>query len=137
MLNLIVLLLAISKGLIGWSQLSDVKLKWKYEKQFGQQIQVPVFGEKLRALEGKAFVVSGYYIPAELDKNSIILSKLPYASCFFCGGAGIDSVIEIQFAKKLRRFKLDEIVKVSGTLHLNDSDYDHMIFILTNAKEVE
>lgn len=137
MLNSIVLLVALYKGLIGWSQLSDVKLKWEYEKQFGQQVQVPVFGKKLRALEGDAFVVSGHYIPAELDKNSIILSKLPYASCFFCGGAGIDSVIEIQFAKKPRRFKLDEIVKVSGTLQLNDSDYDHMIFILTNAKEVE
>lgn len=137
MFSTVLLVLILSKDLVGWSALADVTLKWKYVEQFGQQVEIPVFGEKLKAKEGKPFTVSGYYVPAEMDGNGIILSKRPYAQCFFCGGSGIESVIEVYFDKKPRRFKLDEIVKVSGTLKLNESDYDHLIFILNDAKEVE
>ena len=76
MINSIILFLVISKGLIGWSALEDVQLKWKYVEQFGQQVEIPVFGDKIRKLQGKEFVVSGHYIPAELEGNVIILSKV-------------------------------------------------------------
>ena len=137
MLSNILLLMALSKELVGWTTLSDVTLNWKYVEKFGEQVEIPVFGQSLRSKEGQEFVVSGYFMPAEVEGNGIILSKMSYASCFFCGSAGIDSVIEIRFDKKQRNFKLDEIVKVSGILDLNDSDFDHLIFILKHAKIVE
>ena len=137
MLNHIILSMFLVNSLVGWSVLSDVSFKLEYYEQFGQEIEIPVFGERLKAQEGRSFTVSGYFVPAEMEGNSIILSKLPYASCFFCGGAGIESVIEVQFADEHRRFDLDEIVTVRGTLVLNDDDFEHLIFILKDAREVQ
>ena len=137
MLNTITLIIALSDGLLGWNYLSDVKTELRYVEQFRQKVEIPIFGEELRSKEGKEFIVSGHFIPAAVEGNTVILSKMPFAACFFCGGAGIDSVIEVQFEGKPRTFDLDEIVKVSGTLVLNDSDFDHMIFILKDAKEIK
>ena len=43
----------------------------------------------------------------------------------------------MQFADEHRRFDLDEIVTVRGTLVLNDDDFEHLIFILKDAREVQ
>ncbi len=54
--------------------------------------------------------------------------------CFFCGGASPASVAEIYFKVKPPRFKADQIIAVRGILKLNDSDIDHMNFILNDAE---
>jgi hypothetical protein len=67
------------------------------------------------------------------DNRGIILSKVPYSACFFCGGAGPESVVEVYFTDKHPRFKADQVIKVTGILRLNDTDITHMNFILTGA----
>ena len=82
--------------------------------------------------------LGGYYLPLEYDRKTIVLSKLPFASCFFCGGnVGQETIAEIQFADKTRRFMPDEIIKVRGKLKLNNSDFDHFVFILEEAELLE
>jgi len=54
--------------------------------------------------------------------------------CFFCGGAGPESVAEVIFKDKTPRLKPDQLVTITGTLDLNDTDVMHMNFILREAQ---
>lgn len=54
------------------------------------------------------------------------------ASCFFCGGAGPETIIEVIFKKK-PPFKTDQIVEITGILELNADDVDHCNYILKEA----
>jgi hypothetical protein len=82
-------------------------------------------------MEGKEVTIEGFYVPfAPEDGNYIILSKFPQSQCFFCGGGGPESVVEVYFAKDNPKFQVDDLIKVKGKLSLNSEDYEHMPFIL-------
>jgi hypothetical protein len=55
------------------------------------------------------------------------------SQCFFCGGAGPESIVEVNFARELPKFQIDDLVTVKGKLKLNIDDMDHVNFILTDA----
>ena len=93
----------------------------------------PKFTDELKELEGTEVELSGYYIPLSLD-SAIMLSALPYSSCFFCGGAGPETVAEIQMYPLPKALSPDAFIKVKGKLKLNDWDLNHMNFILEEAK---
>jgi hypothetical protein len=119
----------------GWDVFARVKFSEKFMKELNEYYLVPLMDSKIKSYEGKEITLKGYYLPYELDdKNRIIISKNPYSQCFFCGGAGPESVSEIVFASKRPRFKADQIITVIGTLKLNASDINHMNFILENAR---
>lgn len=119
----------------GWGLFARVKFTEKFIKELNEYYLVPFWDSKIKSHEGKEITLKGYYLPFELDdKNRIILSKNPYSQCFFCGGAGPESVSEIVFASKHPRFKADQIISVTGTLKLNATDINHMNFILVNAR---
>ena len=134
----IILLFTLNGGLIGWSTFESVTFQWKYNEDLGAQIQMPHFGREILELEGTEIELSGYYLPLEINRYHIIISKQPFASCFFCGGDnGPESVAEIHFSEKPPRMQADEIVHVRGKLKLNPDDFDHMVFILEEARIVE
>jgi hypothetical protein len=121
-----------------WEIFATVKFTSKYYKQYKEHFLTPSFDANLRTLEGTDMVLSGHYMPLDLpDKKSIIISKYPYAACFFCGGAGPESVAEIQFTKPAPRFKADQIITIKGKLKLNYTNVDHLNFILTEAEVVK
>jgi hypothetical protein len=120
--------------LAAWDILEKVKFSPVFFKEFNEQFLVPQFDAKIKAYEGKEMIFKGYYMPIDLeDSRTIILSKFPYSQCFFCGGAGPESVVEVVFPSKHPRFKADQIITVKGTMTLNDKDINHMNFILKNA----
>ena len=132
-----VLNLFIAQGLIGWENLQDVKFNWEYRPEVNAKVEMPVFGKKLLSLEGSVIELSGYNIPVTINRKEIILSKEPFASCFFCGGnGGPGSVVQVRFKQVPGRFKQDEIVHVKGKLKLNPDDFDNMVFILTDAEVI-
>jgi hypothetical protein len=143
MKNVIVsLMLMVSFAAIGygqstltWKQLADVKYEPRYFKEINQKILTPLFGKTPKAYEGKEVLIAGYVLP--LDVKLYALSKFPYASCFFCGGAGAETIIELQLhPKAATRYKMDEWRTFKGTLRLNDSDVMHFNYILENAMPV-
>lgn len=118
----------------GWGILANVKFTEKLYKPLNEYYLYPLFDSAIRAREGKSITLRGHYIPMDLEDNRvIILSKVPNAACFFCGGAGPESVVEIYFPAKHPRFKTDQVLTIRGKLKLNDSDIDHMNFIITDA----
>lgn len=120
----------------GWELFASVKFKSKYIKEYNEKFLVPEFDSKIRNLAGTKVKLKGHYMPFDFKDNTIILSKFPYSSCFFCGGAGPESVAEIQLSNKPGKLKADQVIIVEGNLQLNDQDVNHMNFILTNAEIV-
>ena len=96
----------------------------------------PAFPPELKALEGKQVELTGFYIPLEIsDSKMVILSKYPMAECFFCGGSGPESVAVVYLREKPgKRMKMDDIIRVSGKLVLNEHDVDELNFIIKDAK---
>ncbi len=115
-----------------WHLLSDVALVRKYDNFLSQEVDVPVFSVKLRRKEGEEITLEGYVIPLETAKNQyFVLSRFPFQSCFFCGAAGPETVVEVYGERSFSVF--DQRVRVTGELQLNDGDPLHLFYILKNA----
>lgn len=113
---------------LNWDVLRDVKYKKRYNKEYDQYFDYPVFGETTKALNGKKVSIKGYIIP--LDVGFYALSKNPYAACFFCGGAGPESIAGLTFAKPPKRLKTDEFLTLQGVFVLNESDVNSFMYQL-------
>lgn len=120
-----------------WKLLSDVEIKDRYDEAAGYEVSYPVFGEKARSLDGELITVKGYMIPYEvyLGPKYFILSSLPIAACFFCGGAGPETVMEVFTSNSIEL--TNETIKVRGRLELNPDDPDRMMYILKDAELVD
>ena len=122
---------------ITWYTLSDVKWKMEYVKSAKNFFQMPRFGKNLIALDSTEINIKGFYIPVSADGSLSVVSAKPSSACFFCGTGGVESVIEIVADANTRRFKhlkTDEYIEVTGTLKLNKTDQEHLMYILENAK---
>ena len=134
---MIYLLTAFQIPVSGWDIFENTRYEWQYIEEMEREAELPIFDDEIKALEGTEILLTGYYLPFQIEGNRIILSKLPYAACFFCGGdAGLESVAEIQFKIDPPKFMLDEMVTVKGNLKLNEREYGHLIFILEEATVV-
>jgi hypothetical protein len=117
-----------------WSSFAKTKFEPRYDEKLGEYIFHPNFAQDLKALVGKEITIEGYYVPfAPEDGNYIVISKFPMSQCFFCGGAGPESVAEVNFSKELPKLDVDDLITVKGKLKLNMDDLDHVTFILTDA----
>lgn len=83
--------------------------------------------------EGEEVNISGYLIPIDLEAGKYALSKNPFTSCFFCGNAGPETVIELRFPESPGRFATDEYVMIKGTLVLNRNG-SGLFFVIRNAE---
>lgn len=121
-----------------WALFAKTRFIEKLNREFGMYFLYPKFPEELKAMEGKIVTVSGFYIPLDMNNSDIaVVSKFPNAECFFCGGAGPESILVGYLKKKpARRIKMDEIVKIRGKLKLNEDDIDELNFILLDAEIV-
>ncbi|MEL6865206.1 MAG: hypothetical protein AAFP19_12335 [Bacteroidota bacterium] len=120
-----------------WKTLSKITFKKKYDELMGFKIDVPVFSEEIKALEGQEVTVKGYIVPVEGYKShtEFILSAFPYNMCFFCGGAGPETVMEVSAVEAIK-YTIDPIT-VTGILELNDDDINRLIYAIKEVKIVE
>ena len=116
-----------------WNMLSDVTFKDVYLEEYDIYYYYPTFGPKVLDMEGREVKVSGYVIPVDYDENYYVLSAFPYASCFFCGGAGPESVIDLRLKEGHRKFKTDERFTFRGVFRTNTSDIYSLNYILEDA----
>jgi hypothetical protein len=120
-----------------WATLTDVTFKDVYVKEQDMYYWKPTFGPSVRALEGKEVYITGYVIPVDYDENFYVISRYPYANCYFCGGGGPESVVDLRFAGKNRTYKTDERLTFKGKLKLNATDIYQMNYILEGAVEYQ
>jgi hypothetical protein len=125
---------SVAQEVNGWPIFSRVEFRPKFVEDFNAHVYYPIFTDEIKKLEGKQVVLEGYVIPLEVETEFTVLSFYPYAQCFFCGGAGPESIASVYFKKTPRKFKLDEFVKIKGILVLNEDDIDQTNFIIADAE---
>lgn len=120
-----------------WKTLAKITYKKEYDEFLGFKIDKPVFSEEIKALNGKEVTVKGFIIPVEGYKShkEFIFSAFPYSMCFFCGGAGPESVMEVTAIEPVV-YSAESIV-LKGKLKLNNDDVNKLMFALTDAKIVK
>ena len=119
-----------------WEDLTDVEFKDVYVEELDAYYWKPIFGTSVQNLEGKRFHITGYVIPVDLDEDFYVLSRYPYANCFFCGGAGPETVVDLQFTgRPPREYATDERLTFAGELKLNSDDVYQMNYIIVGAHE--
>lgn len=119
-----------------WKTLAKITYKKEYDEFLGFKIDKPVFSKDIKALNGKEVTVKGFIIPVEGYKGhkEFILSAFPYSMCFFCGGAGPESVMEVVAIEPIEYSS--EAVTIKGKLALNTDDVNKLMYSLSGAKLV-
>jgi hypothetical protein len=120
-----------------WETLRDVTFKKKWYAEESIYMLHPTFGPSIQKLKNQPVVITGYILPVDLDANLYVLSAFPFSACFFCGGAGPETVMTLNFKKGTRKFKTDERLTFQGTLKLNADDIYQMNYILDGAEIVD
>ena len=117
-----------------WKALASVSYEVS-EDDYGE-LYVPKFSEKAESLEGTTVTVPGYIIPFDglFKPEHLIVSSLPLASCFFCGSGGPETVMEIFLEEPVEYTAA--LVAFKGTLKLNDTDFEQLMYILEDAEFV-
>jgi hypothetical protein len=120
-----------------WKTLAKITYKKEYDEFLGFKIDKPVFSEEIKALNGKEVTVKGFVIPVEGYKShkEFIFSAFPYSMCFFCGGAGPESVMEVTASEPVE-YSAESIV-LKGKLKLNSDDVNKLMYSLTEARIVK
>lgn len=120
----------------GWNLLSEVKLQQGYDEFMGGEIDQPVFSDNLFDKEGEEITLEGFVIPMDAQQTAgyFVLSRFPYQSCFFCGAAGPETVVEV-FSKTIVN-RIDQKVRVKGRLVLNRDNPLHLFYILQDCTVV-
>lgn len=119
-----------------WELFASTHFEEKLNRSMGMHFYYPRFTTNLLAFQGKIIELEGFYIPLDLENSrTMVLSKYPMAECFFCGGSGPESIALVHLKTPPgRRLKMDQIVRVKGTLKLNATNVKEMTFIISNAE---
>ncbi len=120
-----------------WKTLAKITYKKQFDELMGFKVDVPVFSEAVKALDGQEVQVRGYIIPIEGYKShtEFILSAYPYNMCFFCGGAGPETVMEVTSVEGIEYTA--EPITIKGILRLNDSDINKLMYALEQVELVQ
>ena len=134
------LLLFMCLGLIGfaqerlsWNTFERLNFEEVYEPTTASWVQVPVWTEELKQWDGKLVRITGYIIALDAVNSQYALSAFPFSSCFFCGAAGPESVLELDL-KHQQEYLTDEVITFKGVLELNA---DPLKFPLTLKYAIE
>jgi len=120
---------------ISWQDLEDVEFSDMYVDSIGEYVLYPHFGFNIRELDQKQIELSGYILAIDPETNYYVLSKSPFASCFFCGAGGPETIVELSLKSTKETFYMDEFTTIKGVLKLNADDIYRCIYILEEAYE--
>ena len=120
-----------------WKTLAKITYTKQYDELMGFKVDVPVFSEDILAMEGEIIEVKGYIIPVEGYKShkEFIFSAFPYTMCFFCGGAGPETVMDV-YASNPVEYSAEQVT-LRGKLELNATDINRLMYALNEAELVE
>ena len=120
-----------------WKTLAKVEIEKKFDENLNFEIDFPTFSEEVKKLDGKTIELEGWMIPLEelQGESYFVLSSLPFANCFFCGGAGPETVAEV-FAKEKIKYT-EKRIRVRGKLKINADDPLQLMYVLQEAEIVD
>jgi hypothetical protein len=122
---------------ITWEALADVTFTDKYYEEEDAYFYFPEFGKKLKELDGKEVVLKGYMLILGANQDVYILSRNTFASCFFCGGSGPESIVELKLKPGHPKYTMDQLVTIKGKFKLNKEDIYQCNYIFEEAEPYE
>lgn len=122
---------------LDWVTLADVKFEKEYSEELMLEYDVATFGDLIKQFDGKEVQISGYVIALDALGVSFVLSRNPNATCFFCGGGGPETIVDIKVKPKaLKRYKMDERKTFKGILKMHTDNSGSFIYLLTEAEPI-
>jgi hypothetical protein len=94
----------------------------------------PQFPSWLDKYKNQEVVIHGYLVPVDVEGNQYALSRYAFSSCFFCGNAAPNTVVELVFKERPDSLITDQFVVVKGILVFNANDPFRLFFILQQAE---
>ena len=117
-----------------WRQLATTSFTEYYDNSKSIWSLEAQFPEAVLDLQGKEVYITGYVLPIDTKGELYALSAYPFSSCFFCGGAGPETVMGLEFASQPGRLATDAVKTYSGRLVLSSKPNSGFYFTLTNVK---
>ena len=124
----------VSADTLTWKLLGEIKYLKKKHASYGE-VDFPVINTKLKKLAKKTIVMSGFIVP--IDNKNYALSKNVFASCFFCGKSGPETIMGIKFKGATPKLKTDTYLTIKGTFRPNENDVEDWIYNCDNAEIVK
>ena len=122
-----------------WGTLSLIRYDLSVD-EYGLSVHKPThFTKMIEDLDGKEIELAGFIVPLEGKKKQrhLYFSAYPYASCFFCGNAGPETVIEVFMGGENYLEYTDKQIRISGTFRFVPGDFSSVMYQLENAKIIE
>ncbi|EJF51994.1 hypothetical protein SapgrDRAFT_0241 [Saprospira grandis DSM 2844] len=126
-----------------WDIFLELEFDLGLDQSLEEVIMQPLFTKAIRAYDQQTIEIEGFIIPHDIvaqamgpgdDGSMFMLSAFPTASCFFCKGAGPESVMEV-YPKSPIPYSQGK-VKIRGRLELNEFDFLKMAYLLRDAEIV-
>ena len=124
----------VSADTLTWKLLGEIKYMKKKHASYGE-VDFPMINTKLKKLAKKTIVMSGFIVP--IDNKNYALSKNVFASCFFCGKSGPETIMGIKFKGATPKLKTDTYLTIKGTFRPNEDDVEDWIYNVENAEIVK
>ena len=124
----------VSPDTLTWKMLGEIKYMKKKHASYGE-VDFPMINTKLKKLAKKTIVMSGFIVP--IDNKNYALSKNVFASCFFCGKSGPETIMGIKFKGATPKLKTDTYLTIKGTFRPNENDVEDWIYNCDNAEIVK
>ena len=127
-----------------WEVFLKLRFNITYDPMLDDVAMKPIFTQEIKKYDNKIIEIQGYIIPNDIVHGAVgergngttfMLSAFPTATCFFCKGAGPESVMEVYPKKPIPYSK--NTVTIKGRLELNENDYMKMAYLLKDAQIVE
>lgn len=113
-----------------WKKLGQIKFVKKQHKDYGM-IDYPVISPEIKFRHNKKVIITGFIVP--IDNVNYAISKNVFASCFFCGKAGPETIAGLKFRDGKKKLRTDQYVTISGTLKINETDVDNWMYNLEDV----
>ena len=94
----------------------------------------PQFPSWLDKYQNQEIVIQGYLVPVDVEGNQYALSRYAFSSCFFCGNAEPNTVVELVFKERPDNLITDQFVVVKGILMFNSNDPFRLFFIIQQVE---
>lgn len=119
-----------------WKTMEDVRFE-NATSDAGYRMEVPVFGSRVKELQGNTIRLKGYIIPLQelRGQNYFVFSRYPFNLCYFCGAAGPETIIEVNSQQEIPF--TEDLIELEGRFELNASDPDHLMYRLKEAKQLK
>lgn len=118
-----------------WKELEDVRFE-HITSDDGYPMEVPVFGDRVKELQGKTVRLKGYIIPLQelRGQHYFVFSRYPFDLCYFCGAAGPETIIEVNSRQEIPF--TEDLIELEGRFELNATDPDHLMYRLKEAGKI-